>query len=78
MASPLQRQVLIPKKPILVYRLEQKITIQDLRIKHLEDALELASIENVKLKTLVESGDRERTNSIKSQCSSEEQFSLSL
>lgn len=40
MSSPLQREVLTPKKPIWVYRLEQKIVQQDQRIKHFEDALE--------------------------------------
>jgi len=40
MSSPLQREVLTPKKPIWVYRLEQKIVQQEQRIKHFEDALE--------------------------------------
>jgi hypothetical protein len=50
MSSPIHRQVLTPKKPIWVFRLEHKIAAQDERIKILEDALEDATIENKKLR----------------------------
>ena len=55
MSSPLQREVLTPKKPIWVYRLEQKIEKQERRIKLLEDTLEETSIQNKKLKLMLNS-----------------------
>ena len=55
MSSPLQREVLTPKKPIWVYRLEQKIAQQEQRIKHLEDALEESSKQNDRLQIALES-----------------------
>ena len=53
MSSPIHRQVLTPKKPLWVYKLEQKIAEQDERIKTLEDALEDATAENKKLKASI-------------------------
>lgn len=50
MSSPIHRQVLTPKKPIWVYRLEQKIAAQDERIRSLEDALETVTLENKRLR----------------------------
>ena len=84
MSSPLQREVLTPKKPIWVYKLEQKIAKQDQRIRFLEDALERTSLENRKLLTVLETGGitirKERANSMQSQGSngSQDQFSMSL
>lgn len=84
MSSPLQREVLTPKKPIWVYKLEQKIARQDQRIQILEDALESASLENRKLRTVIETGgipiQKDRANSMQSQGSngSQDQFSMSL
>lgn len=53
MSSPIHRQVLTPKKPIWVFRLEQKIAAQDRRIRILEDALENATTENKKLQASI-------------------------
>ena len=53
MSSPIHRQVLTPKKPLWVFRLEQKIAEQDERIKILEDALEDATIENKQLRAYI-------------------------
>jgi|TARA_B110000967_G_C18610600_1_gene423788 hypothetical protein len=50
MSSPIHRQVLTPKKPLWVFKLEQKIAEQDERIQVLEDALENATIENRNLR----------------------------
>jgi len=55
MSSPIHRQVLTPKKPIWVYRLEQKIAEQDKRIQTLEDALEESASENKKLRASMDS-----------------------
>jgi len=54
MSSPIHRQVLSLKKPIWVFRLEQKIAEQDQRIRVLEDALEDATIENKKLQASIQ------------------------
>ena len=84
MSSPLQREVLTPKKPIWVYKLEQKMAKQDQRIRVLEDALEQTSLENRKLRSFIETGGtairKERANSTQSQGSngSMDQFSMSL
>jgi hypothetical protein len=84
MSSPLQREVLTPKKPIWVYKLEQKMAKQDQRIRVLEDALERTSLENRKLRSVIETGGisirKERANSTQSQGSngSMDQFSMSL
>lgn len=84
MSSPLQREVLTPKKPIWIYKLEQKIAKQDQRIQILEDALESASLENRKLLSVIETGGiairKERANSMQSQGSngSQDQFRMSL
>ena len=84
MSSPLQREVLTPKKPIWVYKLEQKIAKQDQRIRVLEDALEQTSLENRKLRSVIETGDisirKERANSTQSQGSNSslDQFRMSL
>lgn len=55
MSSPIHRQVLTPKKPIWVYRLEQKIAEQDKRIQTLEDALEESASENKRLRASMDS-----------------------
>jgi len=55
MSSPIHRQVLTPKKPIWVYRLEQRIAEQDNRIKMLEEALEESVLENRRLRADTES-----------------------
>lgn len=56
MTSPIHRQVLTPKKPLRIFRLEQKIKEQNERIQTLEDALEDATAENKELRTTAESG----------------------
>ena len=55
MSSPIHRQVLTPKKPIWLYRLEQKIAAQDKRIQILENALEESTLENKELRQSIDS-----------------------
>ena len=56
MTSPIHRQVLTPKKPLRIFRLEQKIKEQNEQIKFLEDALEDAAAENKELRATAEEG----------------------
>lgn len=54
MSSPIHRQVLTPKKPLWLYKIEKRIESQEDRIKVLESALEQSNSQNKRLMELIE------------------------